>query len=174
MDDDTIVGETDDDNVVIARAAIREQHDDRFAPLESIAQQRDRPFEPLGIPAAPPDIAGEDVVGNSSGAPIDERGELLHARVRVAPIAENHCRGRTAAERIALRQIRDVEHQRRRKRERDSDGRQHLRLDDHDEQDQQQQDDDDRRRRDDHGRGAADELLVDLSRRVCCLCEFHA
>ena len=89
MDDDTIVGETDDDNVVIARAAIREQHDDRFAPLESIAQQRDRPFEPLGIPAAPPDIAGEDVVGNSSGAPIfmDEATARTSGRVSASRTA---------------------------------------------------------------------------------------
>src|SRR5205085_8870127 len=55
------------------------------------------------------DRGGERCLGNAARLAVDNGRELLHAGVRVAPVAEKHGGCRTAAERLGLREVRDVE-----------------------------------------------------------------
>ena len=69
----------------------------------------ERPVDACRSPAPRRDRRRQGSAGDAAGAAIDKRRELLRVGVRVAPVAEKHGGCRTAAERLGLREVRDVE-----------------------------------------------------------------
>ncbi len=103
MDRHTIRADGRDHDVVIAAGAIVEQHDDRPAILQVIAERVDAAGEGHGLPAARPHGLHQHAILNPARRAIHERSELLDVGVRVSPIAKDHRHGRAAAEVWRLR-----------------------------------------------------------------------
>ena len=68
------------------------------------------------------------VIYLDAGPSIDQRRELLHIGVRVSPIAEHHRHRRTAAQRVRLRQVRNLQRRKRRQRKHGGGEGQHRRT----------------------------------------------
>jgi len=111
VDDDRLLGRGDDDDVVVAGAAVGKEHDDRLAVVHARGEGVERTAGAGGAPAARRDRAGQHVVGDAAGAPIDQRRERLRVGVRVAVVPEHHRRRRAAAQGVGLRQVRHVDRQ---------------------------------------------------------------
>ena len=123
---DQVVGRrADDHDVVKPILSIREQDDDRLALAHARPELIDRSGNAQRLPAARADGICQHVVGNATRPPVDERRELLNVRVRVSPVAEHHRDRRAAAQRVGLREVRDLQRQRRRQRQRGEDSSDH-------------------------------------------------
>ena len=109
--EDAVGIDADRHDVVIAlRALFDEQH--RRALRVEFDAQRGRGAGQAGRRPVPfTQRLDEDGVGDAACGVVDQRRELAHGGMRIAPVAEQHNCGCTAAERFGLRQVRDVEHQ---------------------------------------------------------------
>ena len=99
------------DDIVKTPGSVFEEDDERTVGRHVRPYHVERSGKRLGSPAARADGVGQDVGSDTSGAAIDERGELLRAGMTIAVKPQDHGNSGAAAECFGLGEIRDVERQ---------------------------------------------------------------
>lgn len=109
MSDDAPAVPTDNDHVVKTAGTILNQRDDGPAPLEMAANERRIPGERGRLPTPCDKVTQKVLTPDAAGFSVNERAEGLGVHAGRAPVTHHHGGGGSAAERLALRQKRDVE-----------------------------------------------------------------